>query len=86
MKPTTRLNSSSTRLGEASHSPTTSEQTPGPKTDDSPQKSLTIEGHSAEELLLQAVEGRCIKLSGKHPHTLESLKNLIMFYEVWGKP
>jgi len=40
----------------------------------------------AEPLLLEAVEGRRIKLGDKHPHTLESWKNLIDLYKAWGKP
>ena len=28
----------------------------------------------------------CLKLGDNHPHTLESLKNLIDLYEAWGKP
>jgi hypothetical protein len=28
----------------------------------------------------------CLKLGDNHPHTLESLKNLIELYEAWGKP
>jgi len=37
-------------------------------------------------LLLEAVEGRRAKLGDTHPHTLESLNNLIEFYESWNKP
>jgi hypothetical protein len=40
----------------------------------------------AEPLLLEAVEGRRLKLGNTHPHTLESLKNLINLYEAWEKP
>jgi len=40
----------------------------------------------AEELLIEAVEGRRLKLGNTHPHTLESWQNLIELYEVWGKP
>ena len=40
----------------------------------------------AEPLLLAAVEGRHLKLGEKHPHTLESLNNLIDLYEAWNKP
>ena len=40
----------------------------------------------AETLLIQAVEGRRLKLGDTHPHTLESWNNLIELYEVWGKP
>jgi len=40
----------------------------------------------AEKLLLEAVEGRCLKLGDNHPHTLESLNNLIDLYEAWNKP
>jgi len=40
----------------------------------------------AERLLLEAVEGRRLKLGDKHPHTLDSMNNLIELYEAWGKP
>ena len=40
----------------------------------------------AEKLLLEAVEGRRLKLGDNHPHTLESINNLIVLYEAWGKP
>ena len=40
----------------------------------------------AEELLLEAIEGRRLKLSETHPHTIESIKNLIDLYEAWNKP
>jgi hypothetical protein len=35
----------------------------------------------AEKLLLEAIEGRRLKLGDKHPHTLESWNNLIALYE-----
>ena len=35
----------------------------------------------AEPLLLEAVEGRHLKLGDTHPHTLESWHNLIDLYE-----
>ena len=41
---------------------------------------------AAEPLLLEAVEGRRLKLGDTHPHTLESWNNLIELYEAWGKP
>ena len=40
----------------------------------------------AEKLLLEAIEGRRLKLGDTHPHTLESLNNLIDLYESWNKP
>lgn len=40
----------------------------------------------AEQLLLEALEGRRRKLGDKHQHTLESLDNIIRLYEAWGKP
>ena len=45
-------------------------------------------GHydKAEPLLILAVEGHRLKLGDTHPHTLESLNNLIELYEAWGKP
>jgi len=39
-----------------------------------------------EPLLLEALEGRRLKLGDTHPHTLESLHNLIELYKAWGKP
>jgi hypothetical protein len=39
--------------------------------------------HEAETPLLKA---RRLKLSGTHPHTLESYNNLIALYEAWNKP
>ncbi len=40
----------------------------------------------AEPLLLEAVEGRRLKLGDTHPHTIKSLNNLIALYEAWDKP
>ena len=40
----------------------------------------------AEKLLLEAVEGRRLKLGDTHPHTLMSWNNLIKLYEAWNKP
>jgi len=40
----------------------------------------------AEPLLLEALEGRRLKLGDTHPHTLQSLNNLIDLYEAWDKP
>jgi hypothetical protein len=40
----------------------------------------------AEQLLIQAVKGRRLKLRDTHLHTLESWNNLIELYEAWGKP
>jgi len=37
----------------------------------------------AEPLLL---EGRRLKLGDTHPHTIESINNLIELYEAWNKP
>jgi hypothetical protein len=42
--------------------------------------------NEAEKLLLEAVKGRRLKLGDTHPHTLESLNNLINLYEAWNKP
>jgi hypothetical protein len=39
-----------------------------------------------EPLLIGAVEGRRLKLGDTHPHTKESLNNLIDPCEAWGKP
>ena len=41
--------------------------------------------NEAEKLLLDAVEGRRLKLGDTHPHTLESWHNLIELYEAWNK-
>ena len=41
---------------------------------------------AAEPLLLEAIEGRRLKLGDTHPHTIESLSNLIKLYEAWNKP
>ena len=40
----------------------------------------------AEPLLIEAIQGRRLKLGYTHPHTLESWKNLIDLYEAWNKP
>ena len=40
----------------------------------------------AEPLMIEAREGRRLKLGDTHPHTLESLNNLIVLCEAWGKP
>jgi hypothetical protein len=40
----------------------------------------------AEPLLLGALKGRHIKLGDTHPHTVESLNNLIALYKAWNKP
>ena len=40
----------------------------------------------AEKYLLEAVKGRRLKLGDNHPHTLESVNNLITLYEAWKKP
>lgn len=42
--------------------------------------------NEAEPLLLEVVKGRRLKLGDTHPHTLQSLNNLIGLYESWGKP
>ena len=34
----------------------------------------------------EAVQGRRLKLGDSHPHTKESLNNLIALYEAWNKP
>ena len=39
-----------------------------------------------ELLLIQALKGRRLKLGDTHPHTKESLNNLIVLYEAWNKP
>ncbi|MHC4538350.1 MAG: tetratricopeptide repeat protein [Planctomycetota bacterium] len=42
--------------------------------------------HKAEPLFVEALEGRRLKLGDTHPHTRESLNNLIELYEAWSKP
>jgi hypothetical protein len=37
-------------------------------------------------VLNEAMECKCCKLGEKHPHTLESIKNLVDLYESWDKP
>ena len=39
----------------------------------------------ADPLMLEAVEGKRLKLGDKHPHTQESMNNLIELYEAWDK-
>jgi hypothetical protein len=41
--------------------------------------------NKTEKLLLEAVKGHRLKLGDTHPHTLQSLNNLIDLYEAWGK-
>ena len=56
---------------------------------DAPQRQSDIKYilcDEAEPLLLEAVKGRRLKLGDTHPHTLESLNNLIELYEAWNKP
>ncbi|MFC1637222.1 tetratricopeptide repeat protein [Planctomycetota bacterium] len=40
----------------------------------------------AEPLLVEALDGRRLKLGDTHPHTLESWHNLIDLYKAWNKP
>jgi hypothetical protein len=42
--------------------------------------------NEAEKLLLEAVEGRRLKLGDTHPRTIDSMNNLIDLYEAWNKP
>jgi hypothetical protein len=35
--------------------------------------------------LVEALEGRRLKLGDTHPHTLESWNNLIVLYKAWNK-
>ena len=37
----------------------------------------------AERLLLEALEGRRLKLGEQHPHTMDSLNQIIDLYEAW---
>jgi hypothetical protein len=40
----------------------------------------------AEDLLIEAVEGRIQRLGRQHPDTTESLNTLINLYKAWNKP
>jgi len=40
----------------------------------------------AEPLLIEAIEGRRLKLGNTHPHTIESINNLIDLYEALNEP
>ncbi len=37
-------------------------------------------------MLLDAFNGREAKLGPKHPHTIDSLRELVRLYESWDKP
>ena len=39
-----------------------------------------------DRLSAEAIKGRRLKLGDTHPHTSESLNNLIDLYEAWNKP
>jgi hypothetical protein len=45
-------------------------------------KAITIKPNA----LLEALEGRRLKLGDTHPHTIQSLNKLIDLYEAWRKP
>ena len=45
-----------------------------------------MQDSQAEPLLFEAFEGRRLKLGDTHPHTIQSLNNLIDLYEAWNKP
>ena len=47
---------------------------------------MALSYREVEDIILKTVEGRRLKLGDKHPHTLESLNNLIALYEAWNKP
>jgi hypothetical protein len=47
---------------------------------------VQIRYQEAEQLLLEALEGRRLKLGDNHPHALESWHNPIALYETWNKP
>jgi hypothetical protein len=42
--------------------------------------------NEVENLLIEAVKDRRLKLGGSHPHTKESLNNLIDLYKAQDKP
>jgi hypothetical protein len=39
-----------------------------------------------DRLSAEAIEGRGLKLGDTHPHTIDSLNQLINVYEAWNKP
>jgi hypothetical protein len=39
----------------------------------------------AEKYFLDTIKGRRLKLGDTHPHTIETLNNLIDLYETWNK-
>ncbi len=40
----------------------------------------------AQSLLLEAFHGRKTKLGPEHPHTIDSLRELVRLYESWDSP
>jgi len=44
-----------------------------------------MQDFQTEPLLFEALEDRHLKLGDTHPHTIESLNNLIDLYEAWNK-
>ncbi len=49
------------------------------------QKERKGQSDEAEAKLIEAYKGRTSKLGPEHPHTLDSLKNLIELCEAWDK-
>jgi len=48
---------------------------------------IAKEDHAeAERLLLETFHGHETKLGPEHPHTVDSLKQLVSLYEAWSKP
>jgi hypothetical protein len=42
--------------------------------------------YKEESLLLEAIECHRFKLGDTHPHSIESINNLITLYKAWNKP
>ncbi|MHC4682625.1 MAG: hypothetical protein ACYTEK_28590, partial [Planctomycetota bacterium] len=45
-----------------------------------------VDYSSAGPLLIEGVKGRRLKLGDTHPHTIESIENIIDLYEAGNKP
>ena len=50
---------------------------------DSQNERMEPRWHKSRAVLVQAVEGRRLKLGDTHPHTIESLNNLTNLYDAW---
>jgi hypothetical protein len=47
---------------------------------------MALSYREVEDIILKTVEGRRLKLGDTHPHTVESMNNLIPLYNAWNKP